>query len=171
MTFESLLSLIIWLCLTRTGNYSIHARVWLADSGFNFKMTYNSCMRGHVFFFWAGRWPSAVFQLDRGLMSDWLYCCEIHITRHFSRTVTFHLHVTFHGENTIIDSFRWHPPHWKSVMLTGPAIHILFHGASSQTKISYFDEFLFADQDIASGDIPMNNILSWQVSLRKKHRK
>ena len=78
---------------------------------------------------------------------------------------SIHLHVTFHGENTIIDSFRWHPPHWKSVMLTCSAIHILFHGASSQTKISYFDKFLLADQDIASGEISMNNILSWQILL------
>ena len=50
-------------------------------------------------------------------------------------------------------------------MLTCSAIHILFHGASSQTKISYFDKFLFADQDIASGEISMNNILSWQILL------
>ena len=50
-------------------------------------------------------------------------------------------------------------------MLTRSAIHILFHGASSQTKISYFDKFLLADQDIASGEISMNNILSWQILL------
>ena len=78
------------------------------------------------------------------------------------------LHVTFHGENTITDSFRWHPPHWKSVMLTRSTIHSLCHGASSQTKVSHFDELLFTDQDVAGGQIPMNDILSWQVSLRKE---
>ena len=53
-------------------------------------------------------------------------------------------------------------------MFTRSAIYILCHGSSSQTKISYFDDLFFADQDIASGQIPMNNTLSWQILLRKE---
>ena len=75
--------------------------------------------------------------------------------------VSIHLHVTFCGESTVIYGLRWHPLYRKFIVFACCTIHVLFERISRQTKIGNLDKFVVAYQDIASGEVPMNNAFSW----------